>query len=37
MEERSWSPVVIDGLFLDSVDYKGLLFHYERIMNNRTA
>jgi len=26
-----WSPDIISGLFLDNVDYKGLLYYYNDI------
>ena len=32
-----WEPTVIGGLFLDEMDYKGILKYYYRIMNEHEA
>lgn len=30
-----WPPTVIGGLFIDEIDYKGLLYWYELILDEQ--
>jgi hypothetical protein len=31
VREHKWSPSVIDNLYVDSLDYQGLIFWYEDV------